>query len=206
MLLLFAFAALIMVLTPGPNMIYLVTRSVTQGRKAAMISLLGVACGLLFHITLVSFGLTSILMAIPYAYTTLKTIGVIYLLYMAWQAVKPGGRAVFETAGQLQHDTPLRLFSMGLFTSILNPKIAVFYMSLFPQFIKPEYGPVLLQSLTLGFIQLTISFTVNSLIIFSAAKVTRWFSTNPGWVRTQKWLMGSVFAGLALKMALDKGK
>lgn len=206
MLLLFAFAALIMVLTPGPNMIYLVTRSVTQGRKAAMISLLGVACGLLFHITLVSFGLTSILMAIPYAYTTLKTIGVIYLLYMAWQAVKPGGRAVFETNSQLKHDTPLRLFSMGLFTSILNPKIAVFYMSLFPQFIKPEYGPVLLQSLTLGFIQLTISFTVNSLIIFSAARVTRWFSTNPGWVRAQKWLMGSVFAGLALKMALDKSK
>lgn len=206
MLLLFAFAALIMVLTPGPNMIYLVTRSVTQGRKAAMISLLGVACGLLFHITLVSFGLTSILMAIPYAYTTLKTIGVIYLLYMAWQAVKPGGRAIFETNSQLKHDTPLRLFSMGLFTSILNPKIAVFYMSLFPQFIKPEYGPVLLQSLTLGFIQLTISFTVNSLIIFSAARVTRWFSTNPGWVRAQKWLMGSVFAGLALKMALDKSK
>lgn len=206
MLLLFAFAALIMVLTPGPNMIYLVTRSVTQGRKAAMISLLGVACGFLFHITLVSFGLTSILMAIPYAYTTLKTIGVIYLLYMAWQAVKPGGRSVFETDSQLKHDTPLRLFSMGLFTSVLNPKIAVFYMSLFPQFIKPEYGPVLLQSLTLGFIQLTISFTVNSLIIFSAARVTRWFSTNPGWVRAQKWLMGSVFAGLALKMALDKGK
>lgn len=95
---------------------------------------------------------------------------------------------------------------MGLFTSILNPKIAVFYMSLFPQFIKPEYGPVLMQSLTLGFIQLMISFTVNSLIIFSAAKVTRWFSTNPGWVRAQKWVMGSVFAGLALKMALDKSK
>ncbi|NLR63306.1 LysE family translocator [Chitinophaga varians] len=206
MLLLFAFAALVMVLTPGPNMIYLVTRSVTQGRKAAMISLLGVAAGLLFHITLVSFGLTSILMAIPYAYTTLKTIGVIYLLYMAWQAVKPGGRAVFESAGQLKHDTPLRLFSMGLFTSVLNPKVAVFYLSLFPQFIKPEYGSVLIQSLTLGFIQLTISFMVNSLIIFSAARVTRWFSANPGWVRAQKWVMGSVFAGLALKMALDKSK
>ncbi|MBC9914442.1 LysE family translocator [Chitinophaga varians] len=206
MLLLFAFAALIMVLTPGPNMIYLVTRSVTQGRKAAMISLLGVAAGLLFHITLVSFGLTSILMAIPYAYTTLKAIGVMYLLYMAWQALKPGGRAVFEHTGQLKNDTPLRLFSMGLFTSILNPKIAVFYLSLFPQFIKPEYGPVLTQSLTLGFIQLMISFTVNSLIIFSAARVTRWFSTNPSWVRAQRWVMGSVFAGLALKMALDKGK
>ncbi|WP_245957375.1 LysE family translocator [Chitinophaga flava] len=205
-LLLFALAALVMVLTPGPNMIYLVSRSVTQGRKAAMISLGGVACGLLFHITLVSFGLTTILMAIPYAYTILKTIGVIYLLYLAWQAIKPGGRPVFENAGALKYDKPVKLFSMGLFTSMLNPKIAVFYMSFFPQFIKPEYGSILVQSFTLGFIQILMSFTINSMIIFSAAKVTRWFSANPKWVRAQKWFMGSVFAGLALKMALDKGK
>lgn len=205
-LLLFAFAAFVLVLTPGPNMIYLVTRSVTQGKKAAMISLAGVACGFLFHITLVSFGLTAILMAVPFAYTTLKTIGVLYLLYLAWQAVKPGGKNVFEKGTSLDHDTPAKLFSMGLFTSVLNPKIAVFYLSFFPQFIKPEYGSVLTQSFILGFTQLFISFTINSVIIFSAARVTQWFSANPKWIRVQKWFMGSVFAGMALKMALDKGK
>ncbi|NSL87859.1 LysE family translocator [Chitinophaga sp. Mgbs1] len=205
-IILFFLAALVMVLTPGPNMIYLVSRSVSQGKRAAMISLGGVACGMLFHILLVSLGLTTILMAVPYAYTTLKMIGVIYLLYLAWQAVKPGGKNVFEAGDALKYDSPLRLFSMGLFTSVLNPKIAVFYLSLFPQFIKPEYGSILVQSLELGFIQVFTSASVNALIIFSAAGVTRWFSANPKWIRAQKWFMGSIFAGLALKMALDKGK
>ncbi|MBO9732090.1 MAG: LysE family translocator [Chitinophaga sp.] len=205
-LLLFAFTALLMVLVPGPNMIYLISRSVTQGRKAGFISLCGVACGFLFHITLVSFGLTAVLMAVPYAYTVLKLTGSAYLLYLAWQTLKPGGKSLFDTDRQLDVDKPLKLFSMGLFTNMLNPKVAVFYLSFFPQFIKPEYGSVLAQSFLLGLTQITVSFTVNFLIICSAAGVTRWFAANPKWVRAQKWLMGGVFGGLALKMALDKGK
>ncbi|MCW3463974.1 LysE family translocator [Chitinophaga nivalis] len=205
-LLIFCLASLIMVLTPGPNMIYLVTRSVTQGRKAGFISLFGVACGFLFHITFVSFGLTAVLMAIPFAYTLLKTTGVLYLLFLAWQAVKPGGKGIFDNARTLQHDTPAKLFTMGLLTSILNPKIAVFYLSFFPQFINPAYGSVLTQSFTLGIIQMMMSFTTNGLIILSASHVTRWFAGNPKWVRTQKWVMAGVFSSLAIKMALDKGK
>lgn len=205
-LLLFAFAALLMVLVPGPNMIYLISRSVTQGKKAGFISLAGVACGFLFHITLVSFGLTAILMAVPFAYTALKMTGSAYLLYLAWQTVKPGGKSLFDTDTQLKADKPLKLFSMGLFTNMLNPKVAVFYLSFFPQFIKPEYGSVLLQSFLLGLTQIAVSFTVNFLIISFAARVTRWFSANPKWVRMQKWFMGGIFGGLALKMALDKGK
>lgn len=205
-LLLFALAALAMVITPGPNMIYLISRSVTQGKKAGLISLVGVACGFLFHITLVSFGLSAVLLAIPYAYTTLKTAGVLYLLYMAWQAVKPGGSSVFENKKELPHDTPLRLFTMGLLTNLLNPKVAVFYLSLFPQFIRPEYGDVLTQSFVLGFTQLSISFIVNMTIILLAARITGWFAVNPRWVRVQKWLMAGVLSGLAVRMALDKGR
>ncbi|PSL46524.1 threonine/homoserine/homoserine lactone efflux protein [Chitinophaga niastensis] len=205
-LLLFAFTALLMVLVPGPNMIYLISRSVTQGKKAGMISLAGVACGFLFHITLVSFGLTAVLFAVPFAYTVLKATGSGYLLYLAWQAVKPGGKGMFDTDKQPEADKPLKLFSMGLFTNVLNPKVAVFYLSFFPQFIKPAYGSILGQSFMLGFMQITISFTVNLFIILSATKVTRWFAANPKWVRMQRWFMASVFSGLALKMALDKGK
>ncbi|HEY9258820.1 LysE family translocator [Chitinophaga sp.] len=205
-LLLFAFTALLMVLVPGPNMIYLISRSVTQGKKAGFISLCGVACGFLFHITLVSFGLTAVLMAVPYAYTVLKMTGSVYLLYLAWQTLKPGGKGMFDTDRQLEADKPLKLFSMGLFTNMLNPKVAVFYLSFFPQFIKPEYGSILAQSFLLGLTQILVSFTVNFFIISSASQVTRWFSANPKWVRMQKWIMGGVFGGLAIKMALDKGK
>jgi len=205
-LLIFMLAAFVMVITPGPNMIYCTSRSITQGKKAGLISLLGVACGFLFHIVLVSFGLTAVLFAVPYAYTILKTAGVIYLLYLAWEAVKPGSKSMFETRKELKIDGPAKLFGMGFLTNVLNPKVAVFYLSFFPQFIKPEYGDILLQSLFLGFTQLSISFVVNAIMVLAAARVTLWFSANPKWIRVQKWFMASVLSGLALKMALDKGK
>jgi threonine/homoserine/homoserine lactone efflux protein len=205
-LLLFALAALVLVISPGPNMIYLISRSITQGRKAGLISLAGVVCGFLFHIILVSFGLTAILFAVPYAYTVLKTMGVVYLLYLAWQAIKPGSKGIFETKKDLPDDKPSKLFRMGFLTNVLNPKVAVFYLSLFPQFIKPAYGHVLTQSLTLGVTQMLISFTVNFLIVLSAARAAVWFASKPQWVRVQKWFMASVLTALAAKMALDKGK
>ncbi|HEY0609083.1 MAG TPA: LysE family translocator [Chitinophaga sp.] len=205
-LLIFMLAAFVMVITPGPNMIYCTSRSITQGKKAGLISLLGVACGFLFHIILVSFGLTAVLFAVPYAYTVLKTAGVVYLLYLAWEAVKPGSKSMFETRKELKIDGPLKLFGMGFLTNVLNPKVAVFYLSFFPQFIKPEYGDIFLQSLFLGFTQLSISFVVNATMVLAAARVTQWFSANPRWIRVQKWFMASVLSGLALKMALDKGK
>ncbi len=205
-LLLFALAALVLVISPGPNMIYLISRSITQGRKAGLISLAGVVCGFLFHIILVSFGLTAILFAVPYAYTILKAMGVVYLLYLAWQAIKPGSKGIFETKKDLPDDNPAKLFRMGFLTNVLNPKVAVFYLSLFPQFIKPVYGNVLTQSLTLGVTQMLISFTVNFLIVLSAARAAVWFASKPQWVRAQKWFMASVLTALAAKMALDKGK
>lgn len=205
-LLIFALAALVLVISPGPNMIYLISRSITQGRKAGLISLTGVVAGFLFHIIMVSFGLTAILFAVPFAYTVLKALGVAYLLYLAWQAIKPGSKGVFETRKDLPADSPVKLFRMGFLTNVLNPKVAVFYLSLFPQFIKPEYGNVLTQSLLLGVTQMMISFTVNFLIVLSAARMALWFAHKPQWVNVQKWFMASVLTALAAKMALDKGK
>ncbi|MDQ0109736.1 threonine/homoserine/homoserine lactone efflux protein [Chitinophaga terrae (ex Kim and Jung 2007)] len=205
-LVLFALSALLMVLIPGPNMIYLISRSVTQGRKAGLISLAGVITGFVFHITLVSFGLTAVLMAVPYAYTILKAAGSLYLLYLAWQTIKPGSKSPFTGNARLAPDSNVKLYTVGLFTNMLNPKVAVFYLSLFPQFIHPEYGSVLAQSFLLGFTQICVSCTVNFLIIIFAASVTQWLGANPKWVKVQKWIMAGVFGGLAVKMALDKGK
>lgn len=200
---LFALAALIMVLTPGPNMIYLVSRSLCQGRRAAVISLFGVAAGFLLHMFTAALGLTAVFMAIPLAYETLKWLGAAYLLWLAWQAVRPGaGRSPFDPRA-LPPDSPARLFVMGFMTNALNPKIAVFYLSVFPQFVHPEYGSVLGQSVTLGLVQIAVSFAVNLVLIVSAARLAAWFARNPFWLAVQRWIMGFVLAGLAVRLALD---
>jgi threonine/homoserine/homoserine lactone efflux protein len=205
-ILIFAIAAFGLVITPGPNMIYLISRSLTQGKKAGVISLLGVICGFMFHILMVSLGLTVILFTVPYAYLILKSLGVIYLLYLAFQAIKPNGKNIFEPDANLEEVNSGKLFRTGLFTSVLNPKVAVFYVSFFPQFIKPEYGSVLTQSLQLGITQVLVSSSVNLVIVMSASKVAVLFSKHPIWIRIQKWFMASILTGLAVKMALDKGK
>ncbi len=202
---LFALAALIMVLSPGPNMIYLISRSLSQGKKAGILSLLGVMCGFLFHILMVSFGLTAIFFAIPFAYTIVKFLGVGYLLYLAFNTIRAKNQ-IFDANSNLKKDTPLKLFNIGLLTNVLNPKMAIFYLSFFPQFIKPEYGSILSQSFQLGAIQIIISFTINFLIVISAAKMSIWFSKKPIWLRIQKWFMASVLTGMALKIALSKAK
>lgn len=200
----FALAALILVISPGPNMIYLISRSITQGQRSGLISLMGIMFGFLFHIVMVSAGLTAVLFAVPYVYTTMKTMGVIYLLYLAYLAIKPNGRSLFEIRQDLDNDRPVRLFKIGALTTVLNPKVAVFYLSFFPYFIKPEYGSIFTQSLQLGVTQVCISFSVNLIIVLTAARVALFFSRNPVWMRFQKWFMASVLASLAIKMALTK--
>jgi len=147
--LIFALAALLMVLSPGPNMIYLISRSLSQGKNAGIISLFGVMCGFLFHILMVSFGLTAIFFAVPYAFVVVKFFGVGYLLYLAYHSVRSKNK-IFDADQNLKKDKSFKLFNIGLMTNILNPKMAIFYLSFFPQFIKPEYGSILSQSFQLG--------------------------------------------------------
>lgn len=162
-LLAFAAIALGMALTPGPNMIYLISRSISQGAGAGLISLAGVAVGFLVYMLGAAFGITAVVMAVPYAYDALRFAGAGYLLYLAWQAVRPGGRSPFQVR-ELPRDGPRKLFLMGLLTNLLNPKVAVMYLSLLPQFIDPTRGNVLGQAVVLGGTQIIISVTVNALI------------------------------------------
>lgn len=204
-LLIFALAALGLVLSPGPNMIYLISRSISQGRRAGLLSLIGVVLGFLMHIMLVSLGLTAVFLTIPIAYEVLRWLGVGYLLYLAWEGIKPGSASPFQTRN-LSNDSDSKLVRMGFVTNALNPKVAVFYLSFFPQFTRPEYGSLISQNLMLGFTQLLISAFVNTIIIFSAASVARWFHSRPTYVSVQKWIMSGVLTGLAVRMAIDKGK
>lgn len=202
-LLIFAAASLLLVLTPGPNMIYLISRSICQGRKAGVTSLVGVVAGFFVHMFAAAAGLTAVFMAVPMAYEALKWAGAVYLLWLAWQALKPGARSPFE-AQQLPVDSSRKLVLMGFLTSALNPKIAVFYLSVFPQFITPEHGSVFTQSLVLGFTQISVSFTVNLFISLFAATIASWFVSNPGWMAVQRYFMGFVLAGLAVRLMFEQ--
>ena len=199
----FALLSFGMVLTPGPNMIYLISRSITQGAAAGIVSLGGVALGFVFYMLSAAFGITALLFAVPYAYDALRFAGAAYLLWLAWQAMKPGGRSPFQVR-KLEVDGPRKLFAMGLLTNLLNPKIAMLYLALLPQFIEPAAGSVLTQSIALGAIQIVISVSVNAMIALAAGSIAAFLGTRPTWLLVQRWLMGTVLAGLAVRMALEK--
>ncbi|MFI0849355.1 LysE family translocator [Mesorhizobium sp. IMUNJ 23232] len=198
----FILIAIGMVLTPGPNMIYLVSRSINQGPKAGLISLCGVALGLVIYMLCAAFGITALLFAVPYAYDALRLAGAAYLLWLAWQAVRPGGRSPFRVR-DLPKDRPRKLFLMGFLTALLNPKIAMFYLSLLPQFIDPARGDVFGQSLLLGAVQVMTSVSVNTMIVLGASSISLFLGRNPLWMTLQRWLMGTVLAGFAVRMATE---
>ena len=198
----FALLAFGMVLTPGPNMVYLISRSISQGPNAGMISLGGVILGFCLYMLAAAFGITAIVMAVPFAYDALRIAGAVYLVYLAWQTMKPGGRSPFQVK-PLATDSPRKLFMMGLFTNLLNPKIAVMYLSLLPQFIDPQAGSILLQSVVLGATQIAVSFAVNSCIVFAAGGIAGFFALHPLWQKVQRGLMGTVLLVFALKMLAE---
>jgi threonine/homoserine/homoserine lactone efflux protein len=138
----FALIALGLVLTPGPNMVYLTSRLICQGRVAGLISLGGVALGFAFYLLCAAFGITALLFAVPFANDAPRFAGAVYLLWLAWQVIGPGGRSPFQVRN-MAIDGPRRLFAMGFLTNLPNPKIAFLYLPLLPRFPHPEHGGVL---------------------------------------------------------------
>jgi threonine/homoserine/homoserine lactone efflux protein len=204
-LLLFGLTALLLVLTPGPNMIYCVSRALSQGPRAGMVSLAGVLLGFIAHLAAATLGLTAVLTAVPLAFDALRIAGAAYLMWLAWDALRPGGRSPF-VARVLPADSAWRLFQMGLVTNLLNPKVAIFYLSFFPQFLHPERGELLLQSVQLGTIQVVVSGTVNTALILAAARIAAFLARSRGWLAAQRYLMATVLGALAARMALADTK
>jgi threonine/homoserine/homoserine lactone efflux protein len=194
--------ALTMVLTPGPNMIYLTSRSISQGRRAGLVSLAGTGLGFVIYMLMANLGLAVVFVAVPWLFIGFKAAGVVYLAYLAWQALRPNGRGVFEVR-DLPRDTTGRLVRMGLVTNLLNPKAAIMYLTLIPQFIDPHRGREVVQGLTLGLVQLGVSLTVNALIVIAAGSVASFLARRPRWATWQRRATGTLLGAVALILARE---
>jgi len=194
-----------LVIVPGPNMIYLVSRSIAQGRRAGLISLAGVGIGFLVYLLAASAGLATLFALVPEIYLTLKLAGAAYLLWLAWNALRPGGTSVFATQ-ELEPDRPRKLFGMGLLTCLLNPKIAILYISLLPQFLDPSRGHLGLQSLILGLGQLIVGVVMNAVFVITAGSVAVFLSRRPTWMRIHRYVTGTALAVFAVRLATDRAR
>lgn len=195
-------AALMMVLTPGPNMMYLASRSIGQGRRAGLVSLAGTGVGFVIYMLMANLGLAIVFVAVPWLFIGLKAAGVAYLVWLSWQALRPGGAGAFEIR-DLADDSGWRLFRMGLFTNLLNPKVAIMYLTVIPQFIDPDLGGQLTQGIALGLLQISVSLTVNALIVIGAGAIASFLEGRPEWTVWQRRITGALLGLVAILLACE---
>jgi threonine/homoserine/homoserine lactone efflux protein len=198
---LFAGACLALTVTPGPDMLLIASRSMSQGRAAGFASLAGIQAGTYCHALAAAFGLSQLFLAVPMAYDIVRFAGAAYLLYLAWKTIRAQGTVLSPDASMNRYPAG-RIFRQGLLTNLLNPKMALFVLALFPQFVRPEAGSVALQIMMLATVLNLIGFCVNGTVILMASKLSRALSTGRRPSRAPQYLLGTVFAGLACRLAL----
>jgi threonine/homoserine/homoserine lactone efflux protein len=198
---LFAVACLALTATPGPDMLLIASRSVSQGRAAGFASLAGIQVGTYCHALAAGLGLSQLFIAVPLAYDIVRYTGAAYLLYLAWKAFRSSRTISAPNAGLVRYPVG-QMFRQGLLTNILNPKMALFVLALFPQFVHPQAGSVAGQMLILATLLNLVGLIVNGLVIFAASRIGRVFAERNRFSRAPQLLLGSVFAGLAIRLAL----
>jgi len=198
---LFAVAALILAATPGPDMLLCLSRALAQGPVAGLLTLLGINVGCAIYGLAVGLGLASIFAALPALFDLVRAIGVVYLLWLAWQTLRAPAPGVPPDT-PMARDAAFRLFRQGLATNLLNPKVALFFTALFPQFMTPAAGPVLVQAMALTAIFCAIGFSLNAALVLFAHRLTRWLRGH-GNGRWGRWLLAATFGGLAARLAFE---
>lgn len=200
----FVVAVFLLNVTPGPDTAYIVGRSVAQGRGAGLMSALGISAGCCVHSLACAFGLTALLAASATAFTVIKFVGALYLIYLGVRLIfaKPPAAADAATPRAAGAPKSLRqLFLQGFWTNVLNPKVVLFFVSFFPQFVTTGSDHKALAFLTLGAVFVLMSMVWNSFVAYIAGSVTQRFSGKPG---VKRWLdrgVGSAFVGLGVKLA-----
>ena len=200
----FVVAVFLLNVTPGPDTAYIIGRSVAQGRGAGLMSALGICAGCCVHSLACAFGLTALLAASAAAFTVIKFVGAIYLIYLGVRLIfaQPAAdQAVGEARAAGAPKSLRQLFLQGFWTNVLNPKVVLFFVSFFPQFVTTGSDHKVLAFLTLGVVFVVMSLIWSCFIAWIAGSVTRRFSGKP---LVKKWLdrgVGSAFVGLGVKLA-----
>ena len=199
---LFAAACLALTATPGPDMLLIASRSASQGRAAGFATLAGIQAGTYCHAIAAAFGLSQLFLVVPLAYDVVRYAGAAYLLYLAWKTFRSNGISLSPITG-LPRSPIAAMFRQGLLTNLLNPKMALFVLALFPQFVRPEPGSVALQIMLLATVLNLIGLVVNGIVILTASRLGRALSGWSRFRRAPQILLGTVFAGLAVRLAVD---
>jgi threonine/homoserine/homoserine lactone efflux protein len=199
---LFIPAVVALILTPGPVVMYIVTRSIDQGRKAGLVSVLGSEFGNLFHVFAAALGLSAILLSSSLAFDIVKYLGAAYLIYLGIRKL----RSKDEIGDQAAKRAPLpRVFWEGVIVAALNPKTALFFFAFLPQFVDNSKGNVSLQILLLGMIMVVIAIISDTFYALTAGTAGKWLRGNLRFLRFQRHLTGSVYIGLGVTAALAGG-
>jgi threonine/homoserine/homoserine lactone efflux protein len=196
----FAVAAVLLLLTPGPAVLYIVARSVEQGRIAGLASVCGIATGTLVHVLAAALGLSALLASSALAFAVVKYTGAVYLIYI-------GVRRILNRAEQPAATMELpprslgRLYRDGFVVNLLNPKTALFFLAFLPQFVDPSRGAVAVQVAFLGLLFTLMGMTSDALFALVAGTAGRWIKGNGRYLRWERYVTGSVFIGLGLTAA-----
>lgn len=199
----FLLAALILLLTPGPAVLYIVTRSVHQGRKVGLVSVLGIELGNSVHVLAATLGFSAILLTSALAFSIVKYAGAAYLIYIGVRTLLSPVKTELppaETQRTLQ-----RTFSQGVIVAALNPKTALFFLAFLPQFVDSSKGSVALQFFLLGMIFVIMAFTTDSLYALASGTAGSWLRRNVWFTRFQRYVAGTIYIGLGLTAAFSGG-
>src|SRR5215475_4133814 len=199
-MILFAMAASILVFTPGPNTLYIIARSVNQGRKAGIVSSLGVEVGTLIHVTAAAFGVSALLISSALAFSAVKYAGAAYLIYLGLKTLVAREKPI--EAEPIEEQSLRRAFSQAILVNVLNPKSAMFFFAFLPQFVDPRRGAAATQVLCLGLIVVMVGFTSGSFYSLLADSIGKWLRGNRRFLRAQRYFAGSVYLGLGAATAL----
>jgi threonine/homoserine/homoserine lactone efflux protein len=199
---LFSIACLALTATPGPDMLLIASRSASQGKASGFATLAGIQLGTYCHALAAAFGLSQLFLVVPLAYDVVRYAGAAYLLYLAWKTFRSTGTVLAPTDG-LRRLSIAVVFRQGLLTNLLNPKMALFVLALFPQFVRPEQGSVAVQIMLLATVLNLIGIVVNGAVILAASRLGRAFAGRSRFRRVPQILLGAVFAGLAVRLAFD---
>jgi threonine/homoserine/homoserine lactone efflux protein len=196
----FVLAALILLLTPGPAVLYIVARSLDQGRRAGFVSVLSIEVGNFVHVLAATFGLSAIFVSSALAFSVVKYLGAAYLIYLGLRRLLT--READHRQTNFQHQSLRRIFHQGVLVAILNPKTALFFFAFLPQFVDSSRGSVTQQLLALGCVFVLMAIITDGMYALLASTVGQWFKSTRSFLRVERYVVGIVYIGLGVTAAL----